>query len=217
MAATLCAHSDVTRSVAVARESRFHFSNFQCAESMAEENQKWYVLRVISGKEMKVKETIDAACKNNQNLKTYISEVLVPTEKVLTTRAGKKVQKDRIMLSGYVFAKAELKGDIESFLQNTSNVIDFVRSRDGLKRPEPASTAEMERMLRVSEQVSEQLADTIGDFMVGEKVKVTFGPFSGFVGEITDVNQEKHELTVIVKVFGRETPLKLDNSQVERE
>ena len=183
---------------------------------MAEENKKWYVLRAISGKEMKVKETIDAACKNNSDLAKCISQVLVPTEKVLTTRAGKKVQKDRILLSGYVFVEAELKGDIESFLQNTSNVIDFVRSRDGQKRPEPASQAEMERMLGAAEVESEQLSDTANDFMVGESVKVTFGPFSGFTGEIEAVNREKHELTVIVKVFGRETPLTLDNSQVER-
>ena len=182
---------------------------------MAEANQKWYVLRAISGKEMKVKETIDAACKNNQNLKTYISEVLVPTEKVLTTRAGKKVQKERTLLSGYVFVRAELRGDIESFLQNTSNVIDFVRSRDGNKRPEPTTEAEMERMLGKAEKASELLA-VADDYMVGESVKVTFGPFSGFVGEIQDVNRERHELTVIVKVFGRETPLTLDNSQVER-
>lgn len=184
---------------------------------MAEGNKKWYVLRAISGKEMKVKETLDAACKNNKNLADYISQVLVPTEKVLTTRAGKKVQKERILLSGYVFVEAELKGDIESFLQNTSNVIDFVRSRDGQKRPEPASQAEMERMLGAAQNESEQLADAeINDFVIGESVKVNYGPFSGFVGEIHDVNRERHELTVIVKVFGRETPLKLDNSQVER-
>ncbi|MBQ7691894.1 MAG: transcription termination/antitermination factor NusG [Muribaculaceae bacterium] len=183
---------------------------------MAEENKKWYVLRAISGKEMKVKETLDAARKNNPYLNNCISQVLVPTEKVLATRAGKKVQKERTLLSGYVFVEAELKGDIESFLQNTSNVIDFVRSRDGDKRPEPTSQAEMERMLGKAEKTSEQLTAAANDYMVGESVKVTFGPFSGFVGEIKDVNREKHELTVIVKVFGRETSLTLDISQVER-
>lgn len=166
---------------------------------------------------MKVKETLDAACKNNAILKSCISKVLVPTETVLTTRGGKKVPKERVLLSGYVFVEAELRGDIESFLQNTSNVIDFVRSRDGQKRPEPASEAEMERMLRKAEDESEQLAEAgENDYLVGESVKVNFGPFSGFVGEIHEVNRERHELTVIVKVFGRETPLKLDNSQVER-
>lgn len=184
---------------------------------MAEGNNKnWYVLRAISGKELKVKEMIDAACKNNSDYANCISQVLVPTEKVYATRAGKKVLKERILLPGYVFVEAELKGDVESFLQNTSNIIDFVRSRDGLKRPQPANAEEMARMLGAAEAEADITEDTASDYVVGESVKVNYGPFSGFMGEIQEVNREKHELTVMVKVFGRETPLKLDNSQVER-
>jgi transcriptional antiterminator NusG len=184
---------------------------------MAEGNNKnWYVLRAISGKELKVKEMIDAVRKNNSEYANYISQVLVPTEKVYTTRAGKKVLKERILLPGYVFVEAELKGDVENFLQNTSNIIDFVRSRDGEKRPQPANADEMARMLGAAEAETEVTDDTAGDYVVGESVKVNYGPFSGFIGEIQEVNREKHELTVMVKVFGRETPLKLDNSQVER-
>jgi transcriptional antiterminator NusG len=184
---------------------------------MAEGSERnWYVLRAISGKELKVKEMVDAACKNNSDLARYISQVLVPTEKVYATRGGKKVLKERILLPGYVFVEAELKGDVERFLQETSNVIDFVRARDGHKRPKPANADEMARMLGAAEAEAEITEDTAGDYIVGESVKVNYGPFSGFIGEIQEVNREKHELTVMVKVFGRETPLKLDNSQVER-
>ena len=184
---------------------------------MSQGKHQWYILRTISGKEMKVKEMIEGYRKNNPVFAENISQILVPTEKVYTTRAGKKVQKDRIMLSGYVFAKAELKGDIESFLQNTTNVIDFLRSREAGKKPVIVPESQIAVMLGSAEEKEVETIDVLNDFMVGESVKVNYGPFSGFIGEIREVNREKRELTVMVKVFGRETPLKLDNSQVERE
>ena len=124
--------------------------------------------------------------------------------------------KDRVSLSGYVCVQAELKGDIENMLQNTTNVIDFVRSREGAKKPEPVSEAEIERMMGVAEAEAELAEDVVNDYIVGQPVKVNDGPFSGFTGLVSEVNREKRELTVMVKVFDRETPLKLDNSQVER-
>lgn len=177
---------------------------------------KWYVLRAISGKELKAKETIEAACKNT-DLGKYVSQVLVPTEKVYTTRAGKKVLKERNLFSGYVFVEAELRSDVEDVLRNTTNIIDFVRGRGTGNRPEPVRRSEIDRMMGAA------LSDGVGDdgvandFIVGEKVKVTFGPFNGFTGEIEEVNREKRKLKVMVKVFGRKTPLELENSQVERE
>lgn len=104
---------------------------------MAEEKKHWYILRTISGKEMKVKEMIEAACKNNADLQRRISQVLVPTEKVYRNRGGKKELKDKTLFSGYVFVQALLTGDVENFLQNTSNVINFVRSREGGKKRNP--------------------------------------------------------------------------------
>ena len=184
---------------------------------MAEEKKLWYILRTISGKEMKVKEMIEAACKNNPGLQKHIGQVLVPTEKVYSTRGGKKVIKDKTLFSGYVFVQAVLTGDVENFLQDTSNVINFVRSREGGKKPEPVPESQIEVMLGNAEARADENIDEANDYLVGESVKVTFGPFNGFIGEIKEVNREKHELTVMVKVFGRETPLKLDNSQVERE
>jgi len=146
-----------------------------------------------------------------------VAQVLVPTEKVYTTRAnGKKVLKDKVLFSGYVFVQAELTGEIENTLQNASNVVNFVRSREGGKKPEPVPEQQIMTMLGHAEERDMQTTDPSNNFIVGENVTVTYGPFNGFTGEIKEINQEKRELTVMVKVFGRETPLKLDNSQVER-
>jgi len=184
---------------------------------MADVKMRWYVLRTISGKELKVKETIEATCKNVPELARNIHRVLVPTEKVYTTRAGKKVLKDRILFSGYVYVQAELVGEVENILQNTSNVIDFLRSRESGKKPEPIPESQIEQMMVLAENRVDESLDAANDFVVGESVKVNYGAFSGFIGEIKEVNREKRVLTVMVKVFGRETPLKLDNSQVDRE
>ena len=182
------------------------------------ENKKlqWYVLRAISGKEAKVKEMLDAACKNT-DLGKYLAQVMVPTEKVYTTRGGKKVLKERNLFSGYVFVQAILRGDVEDYLRNTTNVIDFVRSRDADRKPEPIRESDIARMRNAAE--GEQLSDEASpnDYIVGETVKVNDGPFNGFTGEIEEVNREKRKLKVMVKVFGRKTPLELDNSQVTRE
>ena len=184
---------------------------------MSEEVKKrWYVLRAISGKEAKVKEVLDAAIKNT-DLGKYVSQVLIPTEKIYTTRNGKKVLKERNLYSGYVFVEAQLTGDVMYELRNTTNVIDFLHGRDKTAMPEPIREDEVARMLGVADASIEGDDDVLNDFIVGESVKVNFGPFSGFTGEIEEVNREKRKLKVMVKVFGRKTPLELDNSQVERE
>ena len=183
---------------------------------MAEEKKRWYVLRAISGKEAKVKEILDASMKNT-DLGKYVSQVLIPTEKVYATRNGKKVLKERNLYSGYVFVEAELTGEVVNTLVNTTNVIDFIRGRDKDRRPEPIRESEVARMLGAADEQQETDDAVANDFIVGETVKVNFGPFNGFTGEIEEVNREKRKLKVMVKVFGRKTPLELDNSQVERE
>ena len=145
------------------------------------------------------------------------SQILVPTEKVYTTRGGKKVLKERNLFSGYVFVYAILRGDVEDYLRNTTNVIDFVRSRDTDRKPEPIRESDIARMLNAAqgEMVGDEASPN--DYIVGETVKVNDGPFNGFTGEIEEVNRERRTLKVMVKVFGRPTPLELDNSQVTRE
>ena len=179
----------------------------------------WYVLRAISGKEAKVKEVLDAAIRNTDWGK-HVYQVLIPTEKVLTVRNGKKVVKERNLYSGYVFVEATLYGEVIHELRNTTNVIDFLGSKPKGKgmipEPEPLRQSEVMRMLGAADELAEVTEEGVNDYMVGETVKVNFGPFSGFTGEIEEVDREKKKIKVMVKIFGRKTPLELENSQVER-
>jgi transcriptional antiterminator NusG len=182
-----------------------------------DEQKAWYVLRAISGKEAKVKEVLDAQIRNT-DLGKYVFQVVIPTEKVLTVRNGKKVVKERNLYSGYVFIEAILKGEVVHTLTTTTNVIDFLRGRDKGSAPEVLRDADVKRMLGTVDEMNDELTeDGVNDYMVGESVKVITGAFNGFIGEIEEVNREKKKLKVMVKVFGRKTPLELDNSQVERE
>lgn len=182
---------------------------------MAEEIKRaWYVLRAISGKEQKVKEVIEAQMRNTP-LGEHVFQVLIPTEKVMTVRNGKKVIKERNLYSGYVFIEAELTGPVIYELVNTSNVIDFLKGRSKESGPEALRESEVRRMLGAAEDLQD--GNTDGDYIVGEDVKVIYGPFSGFSGKVEEVNRERKKLTVMVKIFGRKTPLELENGQVERE
>ncbi len=183
---------------------------------MAEELKKaWYVLRAISGKEAKVKEVLDGAIRNT-GLGNYVFQVLIPTEKVMSVRNGKKVVKEKNLYSGYVFLECILTGEVLYELRNTTNVIDFLRGRGKNAAPEALRESEVLRMMGTADEMIDP-TDEGNDYMVGETVKVTFGPFSGFSGTIEEVNRERKKLKVMVKIFGRKTPLELENSQVERE
>ena len=180
---------------------------------MAEIAMQWYVLRAISGKEGKVKEYIDAEIKNGR-LNGYVSQVLIPTEKVYQVRNGKRVVKERNYLPGYVLVEAKLVGEIAHELRNTPNVLGFL---GGLDNPTPLQQSEVNRILGKVDEMLEENDDVVVPFAVGEAVKVTEGPFSGFTGVVEEVNSEKKKLTVTVKVFGRNIPLALSFMQVEKE
>lgn len=182
---------------------------------MAEGKKAWYVLRAISGKEAKVKEVLDAAIRNT-DLGKHVFQVLIPTEKVLTVRNGKKVVKERNLYSGYVFIEANLQGEVIHELRNTTNVIDFLKGKGKDAKPEALRSSEVMRMLGTADSLADVTEEGINDYMVGETVKVNYGAFSGFTGEIEEVDREKKKLKVMVKIFGRKTPLELENSQVER-
>lgn len=180
---------------------------------MAESGKKWYVLRAVSGKEAKVKEYIEAEMKHNALLTQYVSQVLIPTEKHATLRNGKRVVKEKISLPGYVLVEAELKGDVAHTLRFMPNVLGFL---GGLDNPTPVKQSDINRILGNVEET--ELIDEVNvPYVVDETVKVTDGPFSGFSGVIEEVNAEKHKLKVMVKIFGRKTPLELGFMQVAKE
>lgn len=181
---------------------------------MSETSKNWYVLRAISGKESKVKEYIDQAIANT-SLGKHVSQVLIPTEKVYQQRAnGKKVLKERPYLPGYVLVEAELVGEVPHVLRNVPNVLGFLGGTDA---PQVVHTSEMNRILGRVDELQESTEDMNIVYYVGESVKVNYGPFSGFSGVVEEVNTEKKKLKVMVKIFGRKTPLELGFMQVEKE
>ena len=180
---------------------------------MAEGTKKWYVLRAISGKEGKVKEYIDAYVKH-RGIEDKVSQVLIPTEKVVQVRNGKRIVKERTYLPGYVLVEAELVGDIDFTLRNTPNVLGFL---GGMDEPTPVRQAEINRILGTVDELQETTDESLLEFTLGEVVKVNTGPFSGFNGVIEEINTEKKRLKVMVKIFGRSTPVDLGYMQVDKE
>ena len=175
--------------------------------------KSWYVLRAVSSKETKVKEYIDAEIKNGR-LGDHVSQVLIPTEKVVQVRGGKRIVKERTYLPGYVLVEAALVGETVHILRNTPNVLGFL---GGMDNPTPLRESEVNRILGKVDEMQEDLVDVAIPYVEGEAVKVTDGPFSGFSGVIEKVDNEKKKVTVTVKVFGRSTGLDLGFTQVEKE
>ena len=186
------------------------------------ENQnrrEWYVVRAIGGKEGKVKEYLEAEIRQN-NLQEYISQILIPTEKVYTIRNGKKISKEKVSYPGYVLVEAVLDGQIPYIIRNTPNVLGFLgdtKEDSRQMKATPLRPQEVSRILGRVDEMSEQEEEQEIPFVVGEVVKVTDGPFSSFQGTIESVNNEARKLVVSVKIFGRKTPMELNFTQVEKD
>lgn len=175
---------------------------------------KWYVLRAVSGKEAKVKEYLEAAIKHDETLSSHVGQVLLPTEKYAMLRNGKRVIKEKLFLPGYVLVEANLQGEVAHTLRFMPNVLGFL---GGLDNPTPLLQADVNRILGNAEETAIENVELNIPYSVDETVKVTEGPFSGFSGVIEEVNAEKRKLKVMVKIFGRKTPLELGFMQVEKE
>jgi len=182
---------------------------------MSDNTKKWYVLRAIGGKEKKVKEYIENEIANG-DLMGLVEQVLIPTEKVYQIRAGKKISKERSFFPGYVLIEASLVGEVEHILRNIPNVIGFLGDTKG-GDPVPMRPNEVNRILGKVDELAETDEELNIPFVVGETVKVIDGPFNGFNGTIEEINEEKKKLQVMVKIFGRKTPLELSFMQVEKE
>jgi len=182
---------------------------------MSEIEKKWYVLRAVGGKEKKVKEFIESEIAR-LNLQDYVSQVLIPTEKVYQIRSGKKISKERNFFPGYVLIEAVLVGEIPHILRNIPNVIGFLGAKKN-EDPTPLRTSEVNRILGKVDELAASDEELTVPFIVGESVKVIDGPFNSFTGVIEEVNEEKKKLKVMVKIFGRKTPLELSFMQIEKE
>ena len=172
---------------------------------------RWYCLRAISGKELKVKELLEAQIKNGE-FKGNVEQVIVPTEKVVVQKGNKKDIKEKVLFSGYVFVRCKLVGEVQAQLANTTNVVNFLMGRV-TKKPEPLPDDQIAAMLgNVDERIDAQETAQV-TFMVGETIKVNDGPFKDFDGVIEEISDEKKKLKVSVKIFGRKTPLELNFDQ----
>lgn len=183
---------------------------------MADSKFKWYVLRAISGKENKVKEYIEGALVTSSLFKEYVSQVLIPTEKVVVLRGGKRTIKERNLLPGYVLVECNLCDECYPLLRNIPNVLGFLSDGKSNIKPAPVPQSEINKIIGEVDtpEVELQLEEI---YLVGEKVKVTDGPFNGFTGVVQEVAQDKHKLKVVVTIFDRQTPLELSFNQVEKE
>ena len=176
--------------------------------------KKWYVVRAVSGQENKVKSYIETEI-SRLGMSDYISQVLVPTEKVVQVKDGKKIAKDKVYFPGYIMIEANLTGEIPHIIKSIPGVIGFLGETKGGDAV-PLRQSEVNRMLGKVDELSVTVDNVSIPYTIGETVKVVDGPFNGFNGTIEKVNEEKRKLEVMVKIFGRKTPLELSFMQVEK-
>jgi len=183
---------------------------------MAEIEKKWYVIRAVTGTEKKVKQNIESEVQSSPYVKDMVTRVLIPTEKIYQIRNGKKVSKERNFFPGYVFVEAVMTGEVKHTLLSIVGVLGFVGCKRKTDDPIALRPIEVTRMLGKVDELLEQDATYATPFIVGEEIKVIDGPFNTFTGIIEEVNTEKKKLKVMVKIFGRKTPLELSFMQVEK-
>lgn len=177
--------------------------------------KKWYVVRAISGQEKKVKQYIESEV-TALKLQDYVSQVLIPTEKVIQIRNGKKTTKERSFYPGYVLIEAALTGEVAHAIKNITGVIGFLGETKG-GDPVPMRISEVNRILGKVDELVESEGTVATNYTVGESVKVINGPFNGFSGVIEEIMDDKKKIKVTVKIFGRKTPVELNFGEVEIE
>jgi transcription termination/antitermination protein NusG len=182
---------------------------------MSDIDKKWYVVRAVSGQEKKVKLYIESEI-TRLGMQDFVSQVLIPTEKVYQIRNGKKISKERSFFPGYILIEASLVGEVPHVIKNITGVLGFLGAKNDMDAV-PLRPSEVNRILGKVDELAESAEELNVPFIIGETVKVIDGPFNSFSGVIEEINEEKKKLKVMVKIFGRKTPLELSFMQVEKE
>ena len=182
-------------------------------------DQKWYALKVISGKEELVKSKLFLELEQRQ-LRDYVGQVLIPAEKVYEMRAGKRQLRERSFYPGYLILQADLTdGRLVDLIKDLPNAIGFL-GEGGWGRvnpPVPLRDKEVHKILGKMDELAADIGVNIDKpFIIGEMVKIVDGPFSGFSGSVQEIFQERKRLNIIVKIFERNTPIELTYAQVEK-
>ena len=191
------------------------------------DSKKWYVLRAAGGKEKKAKEYLEKEIER-RSLQDLVSQVLVPTEKVYRISNGKRICTERLFYPGYVLIEAELTGELQHIIRNEiPHMSGFLTEKRDVKRgegkaqeeklPIPLRDDEVRRILGEQDEQAVAEAETVVDYAVGEAVKITDGPFSGFDGTVEAIVEDRSKLKVMVMIFGRKTILELNFTQVTKE
>jgi transcriptional antiterminator NusG len=178
------------------------------------DNKKWFVLKVISGQENKIKGYIDSEIVRSK-WENAITTVLVPTEKVYKIKAGKKVIKDKTLYPGYMYIEVEEKlvtPEMLATIRNISGAMNFL----GGNQPQALRPAEVQKLLGKLDEVLGAGESMMEPFIINESVKIIDGPFNDFVGSIEEINEEKKKLKVVVKIFGRKQPVEVSFGQVDK-
>ncbi len=173
---------------------------------------EWYTLRVISGKEKKIRDAFLLEIEH-ENMLELIPEVLVPTENIVEMREGKKKVKNKVFFPGYILVKMELTSETRYLVESINGILSFVGPKG---KPQAIKPEEINRILGVVE-AGEDREVIAHPYKVGDAVKVVDGPFMDFPGYVQEINAEKQKIKVSVSIFGRPTPIELDFLQVELE
>jgi len=172
-------------------------------------DKQWYVIHTLTGKENKVKTSIEKVAEA-RDLTYALGRILVPTETEIRSAAGKRREVQRKLYPGYVLVQAHLTDEIRNIIQQTAGVTHFVGSS---ARPVPLKEAEVREILQT---IGEEGQKPKAVWAVDQSVRVTEGPFAEFTGKIVEVNAEKETVKILISIFGRETPVELDFTQIEK-
>jgi transcription termination/antitermination protein NusG len=172
---------------------------------------RWYVINTYSGHENKVKANLEHRILSMNQAPSF-RRVVVPTEQVIETKDGQKVQAEKRVLPGYVLVNMDLNDEAWAVVKNTPGVTGFVGAGS---KPVPLAQGEVDRILHTGAATAERPRAQV-EFQLGESVKVTSGPLSDFDGEIVDVNPDQQKLKVLVDIFERQVPVELGFDQVKK-
>ena len=186
-------------------------------------DKKWYVLRTAGGKEKKASEYLQKEI-DRSGLQDQVAQVLVPVKKEIVTKNGKRKVVEKLLFPGYVLIQAELSGALENIIRNMvpgmSGFLTEKRATSGTqfeRIPVPIRDEEAQRILGVQDENADNAAETEVNYQVGDSVKITDGPFSGFSGTVEEILEDRSKIKVIVVIFGRKTLLELSFTQVTKE
>jgi len=184
---------------------------------------KWYVLRAAGGKERKAKEYLEKEIERS-GISDQVGQVLVPVKKEIVTKNGKRKAVDKLLFPGYVLIQATLSPVLENIIRNlVPGMSGFLTEKKEIsgtqveRVPVPIREDEAQRILGVQDENIDNAAETIVNYEIGESVKITDGPFSGFSGTVDEILEDRSKVKVIVVIFGRKTQLELSFTQVTKE